>query len=292
MATNPYFKQGVKSEQNLYDDLISEAIKFYGQNMFYLPRDIINKDPVFGDDILSRFNSSYIIEMYPETTGGFGGEGDLFSKFGIEIRDQTTLVVSKKRWRDTVKRYDNEITGDRPREGDLIYFPVTKSIFEIMRVEHEEPFYQLNHLPVYQLHCELFEYNDENFDTNIDEIDNVELTGFRVNIVLSDSADNGFVIGNDLTQSISGGISVTGSIISYNDSSNTISVAHSGASDGKYHQFGPGIVKSVDSNGSTLTRTVLSFANSVGDSDSLDTFKKSNFNFIDFSENNPFGEPV
>jgi hypothetical protein len=291
MATNPYFNQNVKSQQNLYDDLMVEAIKFYGQNLYYIPRDIVNKDPIFLDDVPSRFNSSYVLEMYPEMTGGFGGDGDLFSKFGIEIRDQVNFVVSRKRWTETVKRYDNNISGNRPREGDLIYFPVSKSLFEIMRVEHEEPFYQLNHLPVYQLHCELFEYSDEDFDTNITEIDNVEHDGYRLDLTLADSDGIGFVVGNTVTQSIDSAVDITGEVSFYNDSSNILSIVHIGADDGLYHDFTTGTITSVDGDGAAISRTVTAINDTLGDSENLDTFDVANFDFMDFNETNPFGEP-
>jgi len=173
MATNFYVNQAVRSEQNLYEDIVLESIKMYGQDVYYLPRDIVNENKVFGEDVPSSFNSSYKVEMYVENVDGFDGEGDLFTKFGVEIRDAVTLVVSRKRWSQTVQRFDNEITGQRPREGDLIYVPFTKKLFEIMHVEHEQPFYQLTNLPTYKLRCELFEFSSETLDTGIEEIDDI-----------------------------------------------------------------------------------------------------------------------
>ena len=117
---NPYFSQSVRSEQNLYENIIIESLKIYGQDVYYLPRTIVNENTIFGDDVPSSFNSSYKIEMYVENTEGFDGEGDLFTRFGVEIRDEATFVVARKRWNSAVSKYDNEITGERPREGDLI----------------------------------------------------------------------------------------------------------------------------------------------------------------------------
>lgn len=176
MATNVYFSQGKRSEQRLYEDIIIESLKIYGQDVYYMPRDILNENKTFGQDIPSRFNSSYKIEMYIENVEGFDGEGDLFTKFGVEIRDQATFIVARKRWNDAVKRYDNEIpiTQVRPNEGDIIYLPLSNSMFQIMHVEHEQPFYQLRNLPTYKLRCELFEYTGEELDTGIDVIDNIE----------------------------------------------------------------------------------------------------------------------
>ena len=171
---NLYFSDAVRPEQNLYEDIVIEALKMYGQDVYYLPRDIVNEDKIFGDDIPSRFNSSHKIEMYIENVEGFEGEGDLFTRFGVEIRDEATFIVSRRRWTQQVSRMDNEVTAVRPLEGDLIYLPMTNKLFEIMHVEHEQPFYQLANLPVFKLRATLFEYNDEDLDTGITEIDNIE----------------------------------------------------------------------------------------------------------------------
>ena len=183
---NLYFSAGARSEQNLYEDLIIESIKIYGQDLYYLPRDLVNVDPVFREDPVSKFNSNYLLEMYVDNIDGFDGEGDLFTKFGVEIRDQVTFTVAKRRWQQTVMRYDNEITGTRPFEGDLVFTPFSKKLFQIMHVEHEQPFYQLNNLPVFKLQCELFEYNDEDIDVSNDDITQLEVdAGFRYDLTLT-----------------------------------------------------------------------------------------------------------
>ena len=174
MATNLYFNQKVRSEQKLYEDIVIESLKTYGQDVYYLPRDLVNEDKILGDDPVSSFNSSHIIEMYIENTEGFDGEGDLFTRFGVEIRDEATFIVSRRRWSDTIARYDNEITSTRPAEGDLIYLPLSQSMFQITHVEHEQPFYQLSNLPVFKLRCTLFEYTGEDLDTGVDIIDDIE----------------------------------------------------------------------------------------------------------------------
>ncbi len=183
---NLYFSAGARSEQNLYEDLIIESIKIYGQDLYYLPRDLVNVDDVFREDPVSSFNSNYLLEMYVDNIDGFDGEGDLFTKFGVEIRDQVTFTVAKRRWQQTVMRYDNEIQGIRPLEGDLVFTPFSKKIFQIMHVEHEQPFYQLNNLPVFKLQCELFEYNDEDFDVPNDAIGQLERdASFRYDLSLT-----------------------------------------------------------------------------------------------------------
>ena len=291
MATNIYFSQKVKSEQRLYEDILIESLKMYGQDVYYLPRDIVNKDPVFVDDVPSKFNSSYKIEMYIENTNGFDGEGDLMTKFGVELRDQATFIVARRRWNDTVSRYDNEINSVRPREGDLIYLTLSNTLFEIMHVEHEQPFYQLSNLPTYKLRCEKFEYNDERLDTGIDVIDVIEQSGYTVKLTLQDSAANGFVIGNTVTQTLSGGVIISGEIVDYNDSDNILSVAHIGANDGNYHEFTTLKINSPNSLGINLVRTVTAINENLNQPGyQNDDFAIESSSFIDFSEVNPFGD--
>lgn len=289
MATNVYFNQKVKSEQTLYEDIVIESLKMYGQDMYYLPRDIINKDPVLADDVPSRFNSTYKIEMYIDDVEGYGGDGDLFSKFGVEIRDQVTLTVARRRWLQTVARHDNEITGNRPREGDLIYVPLSGSMFEIMHVEHEQPFYQLSNLPTFKLRCEKFEYNDERLDTGVDIIDDIESKGFLLKLTLQDSADTDFVIGNTLTQTI-GALQVTGEIAYYNDSDNEIRVAHISSNQPGLHQFTTGRVVSNGVLNNVLTRTVTAVGEQLNSPGAQNEEFIAETDFIDFEENNPFGD--
>lgn len=177
MARNVYIRDNVRSEQKLYEDLVIESLKIYGQDVYYIPRQLVAEDKIFGDDIPSRFGAGYKVEMYIDNVEGFEGEGDLFTRFGVEIRDEATFVVARRRWSATVEKYDNNITEERPREGDLIYLPLSNSLFEISHVEHEQPFYQLANLPVYRLRANLFEYNDEDLDTGIDAIDSIEEDG-------------------------------------------------------------------------------------------------------------------
>jgi hypothetical protein len=174
MARNFYFSEKVRSEINLYESLVIEALKIYGQDVYYLPRSIVNEDVLLGEDPTSHFASSHKIEMYIENTEGFSGEGDLFTRFGVEIRDEATFIVSKTRWSAQVRRADNALQGDRPTGGDLIYLPLTKSMFEINHVEHEQPFYQVENVPVYKMRCTLFEYTGEDFDTGINDIQSIE----------------------------------------------------------------------------------------------------------------------
>ena len=162
---------------DLYADLVIESLKIYGQDVYYLPRQLMNHDTLLGDDVTSRFPTSHKIEMYIENVEGFDGEGDLYTRFGVEIRDEATFVVSKTRFSAQVQRPDNEIDTDRPTEGDLIYLPLTNKMFEIQHVEHEQPFYQIENVPVYKMRATLFEYTGEDLDTGIDDIQDIEKLG-------------------------------------------------------------------------------------------------------------------
>ena len=297
MATNLYFSQKVHSEQGLYEDIVIESLKMYGQDVYYLPRDIVNEDKVFGDDVPSRFNSSYKIEMYIENTEGFDGEGDLFTKFGVEIRDQATFVVARRRWTQTINRYDNDINSTRPREGDLVYLPLSNSMFQIMAVEHEQPFYQLSNLATYKLRCELFEYNDENFDTDIDAIDNIERDYAYEYLLTLDSAGGGFTIGETVNQTLSTGVIMSGEVSAWSDSDNVLKLIHIGADDGNYHEFVSGRVvvgtTNLDLGGTKATALVNSVTedNQISQNEQNDDFSTISDDFLDFSESNPFGDP-
>ena len=174
MPTNVYFDTGTTSEQRLYEDLIIEQLKIYGQDVYYLPRKIANKDSIFGEDPASSFDDSYIIEMYVDNTDGYMGEQEIIKKFGLELRDDIVFTVSKLRWETLISNNADLQTSLRPNEGDLVYFPTTKAFFEIQFVEHEAPFYQQSALPVYKLSCTKWEYSSERIDTGITAIDSTE----------------------------------------------------------------------------------------------------------------------
>lgn len=304
MATNHYFSQRVKSEQNLYEDIIIESLKIYGQDVYYLPRDLVAEDKILGEDIQSRFNSAYKVEMYIENTEGFDGEGDLFTKFGVEIRDQATFIVARKRWSQTVARYDNEIQTIRPMEGDVIYLPLSNSMFQIMAVEHEQPFYQLSNLPTYKMRCELFEYSGEDLDTGVDVIDAVERDyAYEYQLTL-DSASKGWVIGETVNQTLLSGVIISGEVSKFSDSDNILHLIHVGANDGNYHTFVTGrmVIGTTDQDSASAfidpiySRSFVTAVNEVNQlaenekNDYFDT-TQTDLGFLDFSESNPFGDP-
>ena len=186
---NPYFLQGSPSEQRLVQDLINEQLSIYGQDVLYMPRKIINEKTIIKEIIVSKFDDSFRLEAYISTFNGFGGNGDILSKFGVRSTDEITFVVSKERYEDFITpklgifRDPNVKLKNRPEEGDLIYLPLDNALFEIKYVETKTPFYQLNNLYVYELRCELFEYEDEIIDTGIDDVDeNVKDFGYIATI--------------------------------------------------------------------------------------------------------------
>jgi|TARA_B100000073_G_scaffold80509_2_gene61268 hypothetical protein len=182
MARSNYFQNYEASgEQRLLESLVIEAISIYGQEAYFLPRTVVNSDQLFSEDTVSQFAGAYPLEMYIKDVEGFAGEGDFLTRFGLEIRDQVTLSMARRRFEEEVTEWDTSIT--RPREGDLIYLPWIKgslpnakgALFEIKFVEHDTPFYQLGNLYMYDISCERFEYSDERLDTGLATIDNIEV---------------------------------------------------------------------------------------------------------------------
>ena len=174
MPTNVYFDTGTKPEQALYEDLMIEQLSIYGQDVYYITRKMAGTDSIWQEDISSSFESSYLIEMYMENIDGYEGEKELMSKFGLDIQDDATFVVARRRWEQFVSVDNNIIVSSRPNEGDLIYFPKGNKLFEITFVDHDDPFYQVQNLPTYKLKCKTFEYASEVIDTGIAEIDAIE----------------------------------------------------------------------------------------------------------------------
>ena len=187
---NPYFLQGSSSEQRLVQDLINEQLKMYGQDVVYLPRNIINKNTILKEITSSEFDDSFRIEAYLVNYEGFGGQGDILSKFGVKTTDEVTFIISKERYEDFISPFISSNTqiqlSSRPQEGDLIYLPLDNTIFEIKYVEGKKPFYQLNNLYVYELRCEVMDYEaDDVINTSINEVDeSVKDFGYIVKLIM------------------------------------------------------------------------------------------------------------
>jgi len=294
MARSPHFSQAVKSEQNLYEDIVIESLKIYGQDVYYLPRTIVNENTILGEDVASSFHNSYKIEMYLENQDGFDGEGDLFTKFGVEIRDEATFIVARKSWKKRISSANNNITVLRPKEGDLIYLELANKLWEILHVEHEQPFYQLSNLPTYKLRCQLFEYSGEDIDTNIGAIDSVQSDfGYRAYLTMdSDGSLGGFTVGENVTQTFANGTILTGEVAHWSDSDNVMHLVNFGADDGAFHLpvVGRQVIGTTSGNITTTTAVSEEIVESKNEQNT--TFETSNsvMSFLDFSETNPFGD--
>jgi len=188
---NPFFLQGSKGEQGLVQDLVNEQLRMYGIECHYIPRKLMTSRTIMKEVVESRFDQAFPLEAYLMNIDGYAGSGDVLTKFGIRVTDEATFVISKERFEEAVAPFleqqeDDYELSNRPKEGDLIFFPLGKRMFEIKFVEHERPFYQLQKNYVYQLQCELFEYEDEVIDTNVNAIDEVVQTeGYIARLVVS-----------------------------------------------------------------------------------------------------------
>lgn len=198
MPLNPYFSseiqtQGSYNEQLLLEDLVEESIKINGQEFYYIPRVLIAKDEILGEDRLSKFKDAYPIEMYIETPQGFLGQGSFVSKFGLYIEQSLQVTMSKRRWGELIARCGGTtILQERPAEGDLVYYPITKRLFEIKYVDKQPTFWQLGNIPTYKLTIELFQYSSERLDTGITAIDEFEtLKSFDTSKLSNTSDVNG-----------------------------------------------------------------------------------------------------
>jgi len=304
MPRNVYFSQAVRSEQNLYEDLIIESLKIYGQDVYYLPRNIINRDEIFGEDAASKFDSAYMLEAYIENVEGFEGAGDLYQKFGIEIRDEITFVISRRRWQQFVGIWNNSINQIRPQEGDVLFLQLSNTFFEIMHVEDEQPFYQLSNLPVYKLRCALYEYNSEEIATGVDVIDTQQDNfGYQQTIKVDVSGTGQFFQkGEIVSQVISSGVTVYGTVrLSEQISStfNTLTVSNigvTGSTEAKDFLVSNSValIGSESGNSGYITDVVTvseeKFMPTDGNAQNT-AFELDADSFLDFSETNPFGDP-
>ena len=294
MARNTYFSQGSVAEKDLYEDMIVEALQIYGQDVYYLPREIVSEDDILNEDIESKFDDAYLVEMYIENVEGFDGDQTLLGKFGVEIRDQVTLIVARR----SFARATAGSNLIRPKEGDLIYIPLSNTLFELKFVEHEQPFYQLNNLTVFKLFCELYEYSGEDIDTGVDIIDDVQTIHEAVishSFTYTSTAK--FEVGETVTLTFSDGTTATTEVLGI-DETVTPSILNMGkidVTDGKDKSIVSGVTVTGSTSAAAATiqsaedRTSEVYSNDEFD-DAAD-FEALNNNYIDFSEFNPFGEP-
>jgi len=311
--------QVITSEQSLYANLIAEAIQIHGQDVYYLDRTLVAEDNVLGEDALSKFNTQSLIEMYMEDSGGgYAGEQELMSQFGLQNLSEATFVVSKTRFQEKTKQIQIETStdstssgsiqleagsisesalagdifyiinetdatdSDRPLEGDAIYHPVLKKLFEINFVDHDEPFHQLDNNPVYKMRCRLFDYGSETLETGITEIDAIEDSLSIVSSEYQITLENASVVGEGLTVDRS----YTSDITYVTVDATTVSVGDDPSS------FGESILLETGDN-----EYIISEDYYIGDYVNDKTAQNELFDtlddtVLDFSESNPFGDPT
>lgn len=299
MALNPYFTKYERNEQSLVDDLVVETIKMHGHELVYLFRESPEIDLVFGEDTLpSVYKIGKPIEMYIQSVDGFEGDGDFISKFGLEVRDSMKVVVSKTRW----KQEFSGITGgeppgnnaERPREGDLLYFPLSKGLFEIKFVEHENPFYQFGRNYIYTITCELAVNAGDSFETDNTEIDNAGsgeeqgYTEFALDVTLVTGSGT-YAIGEKVTQG-----SATARVLKWTPPVGlTLAVLRLEKVLGVF-TASPTPIVGADSGASWSYSSQTSTEVSVGPGDSTVTqnpdFEIELDRIVDFTETNPFSE--
>ena len=294
MAKNPYFKLGTNSEQNVVESLIIECLQIYGQEMFYIPRTLVSKDEILGEDRLSEFKNAYPIEMYFENVDGFGGNGAFMSKFGLMIEQSATLVVARKRWQQAVAQYGQTILPNRPAEGDLLYFPLTGGLFEIKFVQHQNPFYQIGKLYTYKLDVELFQYASERIDTGYNVIDDFEsLKTFDIDPSVTKF---GMIDSIQVTNGGTGYTSATVSITSSTGKGATAIAEISSGSISAINVTNPGtgykdatVVIVGDGTNATASATLINDIDKVESYGDNNSFKREAESFV-FNDRNPFGE--
>ena len=273
---------GSAQEQKTIENLIVETIEIYGQDIYYVPRTIVNKDTVFGEDSDTKFESAKAIRAYVNNVEGWEGQGELLSKFGVRIEDKTTFIFSRDKFKEHVDDSTVLNVEGRPNEGDLIWFPTTKHLFQIMFVEAEKPFYQLGKGYVWECQCELFEYSDEEIDTGITDLDNIE-TAFANAITV------GLVAGGSGTftagETVTGGTSnVTAEVKSFDAATRTLIVINRS---GTFSV--PETITGGTSSASWTTATYNTINNTNSEYDQNNDFETADNDIIDFSETNPFG---
>ena len=282
MATNLYF-QNVSShaEQELINSLTSEVIQIHGLDVFYLPRTLVKEDLLMGEDVLSKFSTVYEIEMYLKSTEGFGGEGDLVSKFGLDVRDEVIFTVHRDRF---------ELATDmsKPLAGDLIYLPINKGLFEIKFVEHEQPFYQSGKNYSFDITCELFQYAEEQLDTGVSEIDSIEREqSAAIDLVMTAGGSGTFSVDEAVYQGPSlANATGKGIVVSWNTTTRTLRVNDTSGT------FAASTNVTGDTSGAVWSQASAADYQELPTTPFADNkeFETDGDAILDFSESNPFGE--
>jgi hypothetical protein len=275
---------GSAQEQKFIENLIVESIEIYGQNIYYLPRTYVNRDTILNEVETSNFTQALAVRAYVNNVEGWEGQGELLSKFGVRVEDKTTFIFSREKFTSAVDDNAALNVEGRPNEGDLIWFPATRHLFEIKFVEAERPFYQLGKGFVWECQCELFEYSDESIDTGVAEIDAIENTfanAITVNFAVGGTGD--FTIG----EIVAGGTSnVTAEVKAWDSENRQLQI---------YNRTGIFTIPETvtgQTSGAAWTSASYNTLNNVNTPDTTDqnyNFEVADDNIIDFTETNPFG---
>jgi len=282
MATNLYFNNVTShAEQELINDLTSEVIQLHGMDVFYIPRTLIKEDPLLDEDVLSKFEVAYEIEMYIKGTEGFGGEGDLVSKFGLDVRDEVIFTVHKD-------RFELATTKPKPLEGDLIFLPMSKGLFEIKFVEHEQPFYQAGKNYSFDITCELFQYSEEQFEKGVPEVirDIEREQSAAIDFVMTAGGSGSYTIDEEVYQGVSlAAATAKGTVVSWTTATRTLRANDTSgtfvAGESIYGDDSSAVWALTSYDDQALPTTP--FADNV-------EFETEADSILDFSESNPFGE--
>ena len=287
MSTNPYFNHhGTNTpEQRLVESLTIESIKTYGIDVYYLPRTLNDEDTLMGEDNTASYNSAHTIEMYIKSMDGFEGEGDFISRFGLQIKDQITFTVARRRFRELGMTTDGR--ADAPHEGDLIYFPTTSALFQILFVEDEAIYYQTGDIQSYDMLCEMFTYSDQSFNTGIDTIDAIERThSYSIDFTMNAGSGN-YTVGEQVYQGASlAAATVKGEVASWNAADKLLNLINM---TGNFSGTSNIIGDSSSASYSITSFDAQSSAQSTAASATNKEIEEAADAIIDFTEGNPFG---
>ena len=291
MAVNPYFRRNNVGEQNLLESLTTEAIKIHGHEMVYIPRETVVDDKILGEEV-SKFKDANRIEMYMENAEGFDGESDM-TRFGLDIRENCTFIVSKRRFLDVMSHNSTIRDLGRPREGDLIYFDYPYNLFEIKFVEHDNPFYPLGQRYSFKLYCEAFKYTQEEIDTGESDMDAAvqAVAIYKKRFTITSSA-KAFTVGEEVYAGSSSSPHAVGRVDAVTDTADNIYYLTVNVTKGVF-DIGDTVIGRTSGASSTITAisdtdTRTTNAN-IQDNEAID-LEANRDNIFDFTEKDPFSE--
>jgi len=285
---NTYFSHGTHSEKTLYEDLIIEQLKIFGHEVHYLPRTTVTEDKILGEVPDSKYTEAFSIEMYIEDVNGFAGQGDLIGKFGLDMRDELTFVVSRRTFELLVDQPTNTISINRPREGDIIYMPTFKKFFQVDFVEDEDPMYQINDLPIFKLKTSVWDYSHELVDTGVTEIDskledvNIDLLQNQITLEVG-TTSSGSLLAEQTDGNVEALLTEAGDLIVDEVDGDNIVL-----------EDDPNLIDYIvleDSNTTSTSQDVAGADNISFDDEAGLNDNDANNDIFDFTEKNPFGDP-